>query len=159
VSATSRIPAPTAISGPGTCGARRLNTTSPASVVAANTVVVQLSSSRLSITACSSAKKLSAVGSPGTPSRLGSCPAATVSPTPTLIPVSVASEMLSISTPSRSTRATSKITPTSSVSVASERAGSSEPAATPAVMSVDPVKIATVEVVLTESVRDPPSSA
>jgi hypothetical protein len=32
-------------------------------------------------------------------------------------------------------------------------------AATPAAMSVDPVRTATVEVVLTEIVRDPPRSA
>ena len=60
-------------------------------------------------------------------------------------------------TPSLSTRAARRITPTSSVSVARSRAGSSPEAATPADSSVDPVSTATVEVVLTDSVRDPPS--
>ena len=59
--------------------------------------------------------------------------------------------------PSLSTRAATRITPTSSVSVARSRAGSSPDAATPADSSVEPVSTATVEVVLTDSVRDPPS--
>ena len=47
----------------------------------------------------------SRVGSPGMPSSLGSWPAATVRPTPALMPVRVASEMLSISAPRLSRRA------------------------------------------------------
>jgi hypothetical protein len=127
-------------------------------VAAEKATVVQLMSARLSMTARSSATKLSAVGSPLMPSRLGSCPAATVSPTPTLMPVKVASEMLSISTPRRSARAISRITPTSRVRVARARNGSSLPAATPAASRVEPVRMATVEVVLTDRVRDPPSN-
>jgi hypothetical protein len=127
-------------------------------VAAEKATVVQLMSARLSMTARSSATKLSAVGSPLMPSRLGSCPAATVSPTPTLMPVKVASEMLSISTPRRSARAISRITPTSRVRVARARDGSSLPAATPAASRVEPVRMATVEVVLTDRVRDPPSN-
>ena len=110
------------------------------------------------MTAPTSWKKLSAVGSPATPSSFGSCPAATVSPTPTLTPVSVASEMLSITVPRRRTRATSRITPTSSVNIASSPNGSAAPAATPAASRLDAVSVATVDVVLIDSVRDPPSS-
>ena len=74
--------------------------------------------------------------------------------------MSVASETLSISMPRRSRRATSEdAAPTSNVSVARSRAGSSLPAATPAASSVDPVRTAIVDVVETDSVRDPPSSA
>jgi hypothetical protein len=45
------------------------------------------------------------------------------------------------------------------VSIARSPAGSSAWAATPAAISVDPVSTATVEVVLTETVREPPSRA
>ena len=93
------------------------------------------------------------------PSSLGSWPAATVRPTPTLMPVSVASEMLSMSAPSWSSRATRRITPTSSVSIARSPAGSAPAAATPAASNVEAVSVATVDVVLTDSVREPPSSA
>ena len=72
---------------------------------AENATVTQLMSPSWSNTTRISAKKLSASGSLGTPSSFGSWPAATVRPTPTLMPVSVASEMLSISAPSRSRRA------------------------------------------------------
>ncbi len=106
-----------------------------------------------------SSKKLDASGSPSMPSSLGSWPAATVSPTPTLIPINVAWEMLSISAPRRSNRATNRITPTSSVSIARSPTGSVPSAATPAAMSVEPVSSATVDVVLTDRVRDPPSRA
>ena len=101
----------------------------------------------------------SAVGSPAMPSSLGSWPAATVRPTPILIPVNVASEMLSIRAPSRSSRAASRITPTSSVSIARSPTGSVPSAATPAASSVEPVSRATVDVVLTDNVREPPSRA
>ena len=43
--------------------------------------------------------------------------------------------------------------------MARSRAGSSPDAATPAASSVEPVSTATVDVVLTDSVRDPPSRA
>ena len=46
-----------------------------------------------------------------------------------------------------------------SVSVASALAGSSASAATPAAIRVDPVSTAMVEVVLTDSVREPPIRA
>ena len=93
------------------------------------------------------------------PSSFGSWPAATVSPTPTLMPTSVASEMLSISAPSRSSRATSRIAPTSSVSVA-RRASRVVAAGRDAGREQRRRReVATVEVVLTDSVRDPPSSA
>jgi hypothetical protein len=75
------------------------------------------------------------------------------------MPVSVASLMLSTMLPSLSTRATSRIAPTSTVSMVRSPAGSSAWAATPAAISVDAVSTATVEVVLTEMVREPPSSA
>jgi hypothetical protein len=129
VTATSTIPPITATSGPGARGASRRGPSSTAIVAAENTIVVQLTEPR-SNTARISLKKLSALGLPGIPNSLGSCPAATVRPTPTLIPVSVASEMLSITTPTRRSRATSRIAPTSSVRVANARAGSWEPAAT-----------------------------
>jgi hypothetical protein len=67
--------------------------------------------------------------------------------------------MLSINVPRRSKRAAMRMTPTSRVSIATSRAGSSEPVATPAATSVDPVRMATVDVVLTERVRDPPTRA
>ena len=121
--------------------------------------VVQLVSPRSSSTPRTSAKNAVADGSPSMPSSFGSCPAATVSPTPILIPVSVASEMLSTSAPRCSTRAPTRITPTSSVSMARSRAGSLLSAATLAASSVEPVRTATVDVVLTDSVRDPPSRA
>ena len=129
----------TATSGPGTAGANRRRPRRTAIVTAEKATVVQLMSPRCSMTPRTSAKKLSAAGSPAMPSSLGSWPAATVRPTPTLMPVRVASEMLSISVPRRSTRATSRITPTSSVSVARSPAGSSLSAATPAASSVEPV--------------------
>ena len=80
-------------------GATRRNTTRTVSVTAEKATVAQLMSSRCSPTLRRLAKKVSASGSPGTPSRLGSWPAATVRPTPTLMPVKVA-EMLSMSVPS-----------------------------------------------------------
>jgi hypothetical protein len=128
-------------------------------VPAEKAIVVTLESPNWSITALMSSTKLSAVGSPGMPSSLGSWAAATVSPTPTLTPMSVASEMLSTMLPSRSTRATSRITPTSSVNMARSPTGSVPSAATPAAIRVEPVRMATVEVVLTETVRDRPSRA
>jgi hypothetical protein len=57
-------------------------TTMTAIVPAEKATVAQLTSSSCSTTASISAKKLSAVGSPGMPRSLGSCPAATVRPTP-----------------------------------------------------------------------------
>ena len=75
------------------------------------------------------------------------------------MPVSVASEMLSISTPSFNSRAMSRMIPTSRQSVASVGAGSGLSAAIPAANSVDPVRTAMVDVVDTDSARDPPSRA
>ncbi len=80
--------------------------------MAEKTNVVTLMSDSWSKTPRISARKLSAEGSPGMPSTLGSWPAATVRPTPTLMPV-----------------------------------------------SVEAVSTATVDVVLTDNVRDPPSRA
>ena len=157
--ATRTMPSPTATSGAGTRGTKRASPSRTASVAADSATVTQLISPRSSRTPRSSAKKAVAAGSPVIPSSLGSWPAATVSPTPSLMPVSVASEMLSMSPPSRSRRAPTRMSPTRIVSVARSRAGSSLDAATDAVSSVDPVSTATVDVVLTDSVRDPPSSA
>ena len=56
-------------------------------------------------------------------------------------------------------RATIRIAPTSSVSVARALAGSSAPWATLPATSVEAVSTAIVDVVLTESVREPPTSA
>ncbi len=61
--------------------------------------------------------------------------------------------------PNRNTLVAIKIAPTRIVNVASVRSGCELPAATPAANSVEPVNTATVEVVLTDSVREPPSSA
>ena len=130
-----------------------------ASVAAENATVVQLTSPRSSTIPATSAKKLEAVGSPWIPSSLGSWPAATVKPTPILIPVNVASEMLSIRAPRCNSLAASRITPTSIVSIARSPTGSVPSAATPAASSVDPESRATVDVVLTDNVRDPPSRA
>ena len=51
------------------------------------------------------------------------------------------------------------MTPTSNVSIARSPTGSVPSAATPAAIRVDPVSNATVDVVLTDSVREPPSRA
>ena len=128
-------------------------------MAAEKATVVQLTSPSWSMTLPACWKKLVAVGSPGVPSSLGSWLAATVRPTPALMPVSVASEMLSISAPSLSSRAARRITPTRSVSMARSRTGSDAALAMPAASSVEAVNVATVDVVLTDSVRDPPSRA
>jgi hypothetical protein len=155
--ATSTMPSTTATSGPGTRGTNRESPSKTATVTTDKAIVDQLTSPRSSTRPRTSPMNELASGSPVMPSSLGSWPAATVSPTPILIPVCVASEMLSMRAPSLSSRAISKITPTRSVSVARSRAGSVPDAATPAASSVEPVSTATVEVVLTDSVRDPPS--
>ena len=121
---TRMMPRATASSGAGSCGTILLTPRSTASVAAENATVVQLTSPRSSMMPATSAKKLSASGSPAMPSSLGNWPAATVRPTPTLIPISVAWEMLSISAPRRSTRAARRIRPTSSVSIARSPTGS-----------------------------------
>jgi hypothetical protein len=94
-----------------------------------------------------------------TPNSLGNCAAATVSPTPTLSPVSVASLMFSITAPRRSMRAARSSTPTMSVSVTRCDCASGEPATTPAASSVEAVSVAIVDVVVTLAVRDPPRKA
>ena len=99
---TRMIPRATASSGAGSCGTILLTPRSTASVATENATVAQLTSPRSSMMPATSAKKLSASGSPAMPSSLGNWPAATVRPTPTLIPISVAWEMLSISAPRRS---------------------------------------------------------
>ena len=157
--ATSPMPSTTATSGPGTRGATRLSTRTRAIVAAENTRVTTLRSPSWSSTASTSSKKPVAVGSPGMPSSFGSWPAATVRPTPNLMPVRVASEMLSMTRADAQDRARRRTAPTSRVSVARSRAGSAPSAATPAASRVDPVRTATVEVVLTDSVREPPSRA
>ena len=155
--ATRAMPTTTATSGPGTVGANRRRARRRAIVIAEKAVVVQLIEPRSSTIPRTSSMTSSAVGSPVMPRSFGSWPTATVSPTPTLMPVTVASEMLSISPPSRSTRAPSRIRPTSNVSVARSLTGSSPPAATPAATNVVPVRTATVDVVLTDMVREPPN--
>ena len=157
--ATRAMPIATATSGPGTDGAKRRRPRSTVIVRAEKAAVVQLMSPRSSTIPRTSATTVVASGSPVIPSTLGSWPRATVTPTPILMPVTVASEMLSMSDPRRSTLAASRSPPTSNVSVARSRAGSLLSVATPAAISVDPVRLATVDVVLTDSVRDPPSSA
>ena len=102
-------------------------------------------------TASTCSTKLLASGSAGTPSSFGSWPAATVRPTPTFRPMTMASEMLSTSGPRRSRRPTRSTTPTSRTSVARSPRASSEPATTPTVISVVAVNVAIVDVVLTLS--------
>ena len=123
------------------------------------TVVVTLRSPSSSATTRRSSKKLVAVGSPGMPSSFGSWPAATVRPTPALMPTRVASEMLSMSAPRRHRRKNSRMAPTSRVSMARSPAGSALSPATPTAISVEAVSVATVDVVLTDSVREPPRKA
>ena len=55
--------------------------------------------------------------------------------------------------------ATSRMAPTSSVSIARSPTGSVASAATPTAINVEPVKVATVDVVLIDRVREPPSRA
>ena len=108
---TRTMPRTTASSGAGSCGTTRSTPSSTTSVAAENATVVQLTSPRSSTIAGDLGEEALGVGSPSMPSSLGSWPAATVSPTPTLIPINVASEMLSISAPRRSRRAARRITP------------------------------------------------
>ena len=104
------------------------------------------------------AKKPSASGSAVTPSRFGSCPTATVRPTPIRTPVRVAGLMFSTSEPSRNALIASRHTPTRAVSVKASRSRSSALRGDRAASEVA-TRTAMVDVVETLSARDPPSRA
>ena len=121
VSATSKMPPATATSGPGTCGATRRSTSSTPIENAETATVGALLSPRCRTADASSLKNPDASGSEGMPSSCGSCPTATVSPTPVLIPVIVAGLTFSTSAPSRNRRMTSRHSPTRNASVNASR--------------------------------------
>jgi hypothetical protein len=122
----------------------------------ASVTVGRLSSSRCDSAEPTLAKKLSP--SWGTPSTLPSCPAAISSPVPALKPACTGAEMKSATNPSRSSPASSSSPPASTARVDAATgtlAGSpAAAAATAAAVSAD-----SVEVVLTDSGREVPSSA
>lgn len=161
--ATSTMPPATAISGPGIWGSTRPSPSSTTIVPADSSTVAPWASPRWRTAEDSSAKNESPSGTASMPSTFGSCPAATVRPTPTsrpvMRPVMTASEMLSTSGPSRNSRAASSTKPVSSTSVDRSASPSAAPVATPAATSVEAVSVAMIDVVLTLRMRDPPSSA
>jgi hypothetical protein len=89
VSATA-IPPATTTSGPGTCGTSRRSTSSRPIPPAETATVAAFASGSFDTASATLEKKPSASGSAETPSKFGSWLAATVSPTPILMPVSVA---------------------------------------------------------------------
>ena len=150
------IPPTTATSAPGTAGTQRLSANIAAIVPPASAAVGPLMSPRFSSAERAFWKKLSP--SCGIPSTFPSCPTAISSPVPALNPASTGWEMKSARKPSRSSDAPRSSTPVSIASVeAAARARSASPSAT--VTTAAPVSAASVEVVLTESAREVPSSA
>ena len=157
--ATSRMPPATATSGAGTCGATRVQPEQDDERDGREhdrraADVVEVRRRRRACRRRSCRRRVA-----GDPEQLRQLARGDREPDADLDPVSVASEMLSMSAPSRSSaRRAGSRRPAASASPG-RPSGSSLPAATPAATSVEPVSTAIVEVVLTDSVRDPPSSA
>ena len=158
-SQTSRMPATTTTSGPGTRFAKRLSRNSTTIEPADSSTVGRFAPGSASTAATIERRKPCPLNSASSPSSFGSWPTATVAPTPTCTPMMVAFEMYSTAEPAFSSRASSRSTPTRSVSAIRSGTGSSEPAATPALTSVVAVSVAIVEVVDTLIAREPPSIA
>ena len=149
--------APTAISGAGECGFQRSIAISSAKVAVATASVAPDAAGNCCRVAARSAKK--PCFAMWMPNSLGNWSSTMTSPMPALNPVSTGAEMKLATNPSRSSRAASRIAPTSTASVAvalARRAGSPSGTARP---SWVPVRIASVAVELTLSTRDEPSSA
>jgi hypothetical protein len=154
---TSAIPTTTTTSGPGTLGAQRRSPSSTASPPRARATVAGLASPSCRSADHAWAKKLSP--STRTPSTLPSWLAAMTSPMPALKPASTGEEMKSARNPRRSRPAATRMPATSRASseaVAAARPGSS---AAPAWASASAVRMEMVEVELTLSGREVPSSA
>lgn len=159
VNAMSRMPAATTTSGPGTRFAKRFSRRSTAIDPAESRIVGRFADGIASSAAKVERTKPCPEGSSPSPSSFGSCPTATVAPTPTCTPMIVGFAMNSTTEPARSRRATSRITPTSRVSAMRSGTGFAESAATPAVTSVVAERVAIVEVVDTLIAREPPIMA
>jgi hypothetical protein len=153
------MPPTTTMRVPGIFGATLLRSTRTAIDPTDSATVGQLRLSNACPTAASERKNPCPEKSSVSPSSFGSWPTATVAPTPILRPSTVAPLMFSTSEPSRQSRARSRITPTSSVSIIREPIASSAPAATPAETRVVAVSVAMVEVVETLIARLPPRAA
>ena len=158
VSATRRIPPITATSGPGIVGARG-GSSSTAIVPAENAMVTTLMSSSWSNTTRMSSTKLSAVGSPGVPSSLGELAGRHRQPDTELDAGEgrlgdVVDDVAEPEEPGGEQDHPDEQCEHGQIADGI-RAFGREPAA----IRLDPVRTATVDVVLTERVRDPPRRA
>ncbi len=148
------MPAASATSGPGTLGAQRRSPSSRTTVAAATASVDRLAAGSWATAHTSLPKTLSPLTA--TPSTFPSWPTATVIPIPILKPVSTGREMKSATKPRCNQPASSNSPPETMASVDATASGSAPAGARPIAVAV---RIEMVEVVLTDSGRELPSSA